>query len=260
MRITGSNFGVCPTVSIGYAQVLFCPDLARNLPVTPGATFDLADGLTFPVPRGEGVGLSVVVIVGDQNTASQVFTLSYDYPVASAIIAASRAAGIPTTGGTRIYIAGSGFGYHIPGSPTSWGWSSDAIAASTTSSWVRSPSDPMPPIVEIGGAGSGAVGGWTQCVNVIRYNDSLLSCQVPEGDGAALDVRVTVANAPANVSGSGVFSYDAPSVSSITCAGLGCGSAGADTSAFWTPSSSGSSFGQAVILAQVCTHVPYMTT
>lgn len=244
MRIAGTNLGVCPTVTVGFAQVLLCPDARRNLTATPGAVLD-ANGLTFPVPRGEGAGFSVVVVAGDQNTASQAWSLSYAPAVVTWTAAADVTAGTPTSGGTRIFLSGRGFGTHIAGSPTAWGWDSNAIASSVTSRWVRSLDDPMPPLVDIGplvissAPGSPAVLGWAPCKNVIRINDTAMTCMAPEGDGASLQLRVTVGNSPAIISAAGSFAYDAPSVLSVECSGVGCGAWGNATAAtaLWTPSS-----------------------
>lgn len=217
-----------------------------------------ATGLTFPVPAGEGVGLGVILAAGDQSTAALPWTLSYAN-ASVARVAAASAFGVPTTGGTRIVLVGRGFGYHVPGSPTAWGWSPGAVAAAATADWVRSPADPAPPIVELdlsgasalapgGGNGSTALSSWVQCVNVLRLNDSALSCAVPEGDGARLSVRITVANAPPAVL-AGVFSYDPPVIASVECAGPGCSSGSTRVSSVvWTPSSNASL--QGLILAQ----------
>jgi len=244
-------------VTIGFSTVYFCAVAALNASATVGAVMD-ANGLTFPVPMGEGVALSVAVTAGDQSTAAQPWTLSYATATVARVAAASTA-GVPTTGGVRVIIAGRGFGFHVLGSPTAWGWSPSSVTGAVSADWVRNPADPVPPLVELqlgspvaAGAGVGnssLAGGWTQCINVLRLNDSALSCVVPEGDGAQIAVRVTVANAPA-ATWAGVFSYDPPAILAVECAGQGCGSStnASVPWALWTPSSNASL--QGLILAQ----------
>lgn len=248
-----------PTVTIGFSTVYFCAVAALNVSATAGAVMD-ANGLTFPVPTGEGVAFSVAVTAGDQSTTAQPWTLSYAAATVARVAAAS-AVGVPTTGGVRVVVLGRGFGSHVPGSPTAWGWSTSAVAGAVSADWVRSPADPLPPLVELqlggpttssagGAAGNGSsAGGWVQCINVLRLNDSALSCITPEGDGARIAVRITVANAPAATL-AGVFSYDPPAVLAVECAGQGCGSSTNASSpwALWTPSSNVSL--QGLILAQ----------
>ena len=115
-------FSCSPTVTIGYSTVNFCTVPAQNLSATPGAFVDASAGLTFPVPTGEGVSFGVVVTAGDQSTAALQWTLSYAPASVARILPEAASAGVPTTGGTRIILLGRGFGSHVLGSPTAWGW------------------------------------------------------------------------------------------------------------------------------------------
>lgn len=91
LTLTGSNFGVSPSVSIG----------GRNAPLAVAATHTM---LQVDLPAGEGADQAVVVTAGDQSSAA----LDFDYQAPA--ITGISAASFPTGGGTVITLTGSNFG------------------------------------------------------------------------------------------------------------------------------------------------------
>ena len=235
--LQGINFGLCPTVLLGTATVYFCADNSTGRAASPGAARTHA-ALAFPIPAGEGSSMPLTLIVGGQSATTLLF---FDYePPSINYSVAEGPDGLPTTGSTRIIFVGSNFGAPMPrASSSSSGSSGSATNRYVTSGWIDNLADPLPPRIRIrlfspsdvppsypgaavaadGTAFTPSADGYIVCPNVRRYNHTHMSCLMPQGDGARLDVEV---QRQGDVTGAVVpaaASYDPPLVTSYTCTG-----------------------------------------
>lgn len=263
--LQGVNFGLCPVVAVGGAVVRFCADNATGASATPGAV-RTHTALAFPLPQGEGMSLPLTLTVGGQAATGLLF-FDYDAPVLTGARAETDGDGLPPGGGTRVLLTGRNLGAPMPRAP------GDAAGtnAYVTPSWRDDLADPLPPRVRIrlfspldvptaaayggapasgGGTFAPSADGYVVCPDVRRINHTALSCLLPRGDGARLDVEVMRSGDTGAAVSAGVLSYDAPLVTAFVCdgchlmedpasagtGGSGSGSGGADVNATATPS------------------------
>ena len=239
LRITGSNLGPCPTVTLQTASTLTELTLVDFCAAGSGGSLwesPEQDTLLLPCPAGEGAGMLLIVAAGDQDSSSQVIVFSYAPPVVTSALPASPSlypndpgTGLPTIGGTVLLLHGFNFGSPFAGvqaAQLSDGGANSPYAmlvsagGVVTQGFVPNLNDPLPPVVRVGlpsvTSGSTALV-WTPCVNAQRVSDQELLCTLPEGDGASLSVEVTTLGAAASSVTPNVLSYDAPRVAIMSC-------------------------------------------
>jgi hypothetical protein len=189
LRVTGLNYGLCPSavfsagpvISLGAAAALVpgVPDLC-GLNVEPvGDQTRSHTEITFRSPRGEGTGLPIYPVdgwtmnidVAGQRTES--VRVRYLPPTVTTVTQ-----GGSTAGGDNITIVGKNFGLN-------------------------------PPTVEIG-----VVGELAACTGVLVLSPTTLVCSLPELSGKDLSVVVTVADQSQSLDTA--FSYSKPVVTNVT--------------------------------------------
>lgn len=235
LTLTGSNFGISPLVTVG--------GNSASIVGTPSHTQIIAT-----LPPGEGLGKSVIVMVGGQTSNSRL--LDYDAPSVTQITAAS----IPTSGNVPITIQGMNFGL----APTATvGGSTIAITSSSHTQIVGTlpagqgidlplivtaalqTSSPYllsydPPVISSITPGTASTAGGTlltiqgqnfgtnpsvlfgsQTVTPISFlaSHTQLVIEAPPGQGTDVPVRVSLEG---RVSAPQLFSYAPPVLSSIT--------------------------------------------
>lgn len=216
LSIVGTNLGTCPVFFWGVHRGAACPQqrlptdqLILNAPRTHTA-------VSFRIPEGAGSGnglWTASVIVGDQSTFA--LPVAYMRPVVTSIVPLTGD-GMPTTGGTMVSILGSNFGNS----------NFTNFANRIYLDWTPTER-------------------FVRCASMVRSEinpHNNITCRLPAGSGALLDVYLRVEDQ--NQTNLGVFSYDAPVISSVTNIGIFTpgfnGSAGA-----WNDTEVGSSYGLA---------------
>lgn len=194
INITGTNMGLCPRVLFVLNQpmtVEACPERiieGRSVRVRNANVTRSHWNMELTAPEGEGTGISadlpdgwrMELTVGTQAAQAPVL-LRYLPPSVASVTPSTG----PTRGGVLLTITGANFGVNARN----------------------------PPRVAIGSDASG----WLECLNPVRLSHFRITCTLPEGAGANLLVRVTVAGQ----AGSGAsFSYIKPSVSSVSVSQL----------------------------------------
>jgi hypothetical protein len=232
--LQGVNFGLCPQVAVGGAVVRFCADNATGASATPGAV-RTHSSLAFPLPQGEGMSLPLTLTVGGQPATGLLF-FDYDAPVVTAALPEVDGDGLPPGGGTRVLLVGRNLGAPMPRRSGDAGGTNGYV----TPSWRDDLADPLPPRVRIrlfspldvptaaayggtpaagGGTFAPSSDGYVVCPDVRRINHTALSCLLPRGDGARLDVELLRAGDTGAAVSTGVLSYDAPFVTAFVCDG-----------------------------------------
>lgn len=192
--INGTNMGLCPRITyitLSPVVVDACPEIViggvltkvRNVNVTRSHF-----SIELPAPDGVGTGRDVdpvagfvfELLVGTQVAQSRV-PFRYRIPSIASVTPSSG----PTTGGDTLTIIGDNFG----GDPR------------------------FPPTVALGRDDVG----WQPCLNVVRFSHQRISCTSPEGVGAGMTIRVTVASQSGT---GGLFSYIRPTVSNVVVSSL----------------------------------------
>ena len=200
LRIRGNNFGVSPVVLIGDGVRL---GLNATLPCPAALGLTNHTCREAPVPEGEGSGrvyaeypngftLDMEAQAGNDDATlitSNDVSFSYDEPEITGLVSLDTEARFPTRGNVTVMITGRNFGRVMP---------------------RRSESRI---IVEFWRAGSTEVP--QQCRNPQRMGHTSLTCTLPEGSGANLYVRLTIADL-SNSSSTALFSYNLPVITNVT--------------------------------------------
>ena len=210
VRLRGVNLGSAPLLLTGDVAVGAPGSSALGSPC-PG-TEGASNCFDFSSPPGEGSGRLLLssggggggeagnpaypssagyypLYIQAGNLASPFWSMTYASPRVTAVVpvvaAVPPASVFPTTGGVGVLVLGSGFGATPP------------LRVSQLS-------------VRVGG---------TTLQSCSRVNQTAIACVLPPGAGAALNVMVTVADLVGV--GPALFSFDAPSISSISVASAG---------------------------------------
>lgn len=222
IKLLGANFGLCPIVRIGSAMMFACDDAARGIVASRGVTATHTS-IVLPAPAGEGIGLTLSVVVADQ-TATPGVTVAYEPPMVTEVVATDSATGLPTSGGVRIIVRGTNFGERLAGT-------FPQPSLFVTPTFAMDISDPAPPIVRLRLPAAATPlnasefpfpppydgsDGFRLCLNVVRVSHSELTCLLPAGSGIDIDVEVTVGNGLRTVTPA-VASYDPPIIDAIGC-------------------------------------------
>ena len=144
MILTGSNFGPCPTLTLGTYVLAPCIDGSGIVSLDQTS-------LRISIPAGEGTNWSLVIYSGDQACSPILFgwlppTILY-----------VNASSFPTFGGTILTLNGLNFGQALP----------------------NRPEESLPPILQPFAIFNGSV----ICANFIRLNHFTGTCILPEGAG-----------------------------------------------------------------------------
>jgi large repetitive protein len=232
ITLTGSNFGLSRTVTIGGVSALVTGTPTHNQ-------------LVVTLPPGQGTGKLVTVNVAGQVSNS--LTLDYDAPVISSVTAASK----PTAGSVPITLQGSNFGTSpsvtlqgtqlsviqsshssiVCNLPPGQGTRSLVVTAGlqTSSAFSFSYDPPLitslipdhgPTAGNIAITLQGSNFGLSRTVTVGGVNASVTSgthtqivATLPAGDGLSRNVLVNVDSA---ISNAVPFDYDPPSITSVS--------------------------------------------
>lgn len=198
LKLTGSNFGICPSVTI----------LHRNdeLPTVMEACFEVTDNVTgivsrvpnpavvathtsfeVVIPAGEGTGLLfnllgwyVALGAGEglaRQTADAMVPIRYAVPTVRLL---TNPWPIDTSGQKPLYITGSNFGFL------------------TT------------PIISLVNSAAGIS---VPCTNVTRFSHEFMTCVVQPGVGSRLSVQITVAD---QTGWGGLFNFTQPMIDTMS--------------------------------------------
>lgn len=198
LRLTGQNFGTCPTVVVADGHSFSCSAQSGSRVVECVGTEGTHSCLEIVTPPGEGAAEP-----GLQDNPYTMWTqhgpggsptpqrpkVAFLEPTAVSVSAPS----LPTRGGVRISVTGMDFGIGRAG-------------LNDTSAGL---------LVEIGQPGPSPVA-WQVCANPVRLSHSLITCVLPVGGGRGLGVRLTVAGQTKVVAA--LLSYDRPVIRAVSVA------------------------------------------
>jgi hypothetical protein len=234
IALVGSNFGPCPVFVFGLFRGAACAgDALPSDAITVTSSSHTRVELTIPGGWGSGslvtgdpLGYSLTLTAADQAAAVRVHyaraSLDMSGGPSSAITSLAPGGEFPTLGGVVVRLTGSNFG--------------DASA-------------PLPivhvqlPLLNVSGAVRLA-----PCTDVVRDNllpHNRLTCTLPEGSGAALNISVTVGEPEQAGVAVGVLSYARPTIDGVRVIGappagwLAAGNA-SSTIAIWAREASAS--------------------
>ena len=237
ITLTGSNFGLNPSVSIGGIQADLVPGSVDH------------ESILCVLPEGQGVNREVRVTVGPQ--VSNVLELDYDPP---SITSVNPSVG-PTAGNVPITVQGNNFGLNpsvtigglsaplasngnshtqlVVTLPAGAGANRDVVVSVGTQQSNAVDFDYAPPeitgissasaptvgstVITLTGSNFGASGtvfinGTNASLTGPGYSDTVITCLLPEGQGANVPVIVRSGGQDSNAF---LFSYDAPVISNV---------------------------------------------
>jgi hypothetical protein len=174
VRVTGTNFGLCPAVWAGFYLVSAdAPGCAATRVVQAGSTGSHSS-IELDIPEGEGAAMSFAIVAGGQSStdAGQRIGFSYTAPAVTSVTPTGR-----TAGGDVIHVWGTNLGINPP----------TVLLGSFVCTGVMRAFD--------------------------EEGHSHVWCTVPEGSGKALDVVVVVGGVP-SAPAAGAFSYLPPVITS----------------------------------------------
>lgn len=195
--VTGTNFGECPGVDLGYRWLWFppCEPPAEAVGETDPSAYVVShthERLELRVPPGQGANLDFTVVVAGQRS-SAVIHVDFRPPSITRIDIEGGGSMASTAGGNRLVVHG-------------WNFGQATLLSFQLPAVYFTPQDDV--AAELG------FDSRLDCTNMERVSHSELRCDLPEGGGrdltAWIDVGGQLARQPA------VLSYAPPAVTTMS--------------------------------------------